>query len=135
MTATDELLLDTPATRPCVHRRVHRHGTLQRYRLDRCRCAHCRAANTDYLAHRLQLIAYGRWSAFVDARPVRAHVLDLLDSGMSRQGIAERARVSQDTVRRLTTTDVLRMRRRTASALLDLEIGRRRAGQRGLWDS
>ena len=138
MTAADELLLDTPATRPCTHRRVHQHGTLQRYRQDRCRCLACRKANADYHRHRRREIGYGRWSAFVDAEPARAHVLDLMVAGTGWRSIAELAGLSETTVQRLLygipgQPPAVRILRRTADALLDLGIGRRRPTRPSLW--
>jgi AraC-like DNA-binding protein len=135
MTAVDELLLDTPAARPCTHKRPHAHGTLQRYRQDRCKCVPCREANTRYeQGRRAHVAAYGRWSAFADTRPVRAHVIDLMDSGLTRHAIADRAHISEDTVRRLLVSDTRRMARRTANALLALETSRTRpTDQGGLW--
>lgn len=138
MTAADELLLDTPATRPCNHKRHHDHGTVQRYRQDRCRCLACRKANTSYeQGRRAHVAAYGRWTAFADARPVRVHVLDLMQAGLRRADIARLADLSSDTLRRLldSAPPVQRVRRQTATALLGLGTGRQRpANQAGLWD-
>lgn len=135
MTVADELMLDTPASRPCTHRRHHEHGTPQGYRQDRCRCLDCRKANSAYEnARRAHVAAYGRWTAFADTRPVRAHVLDLLDGELTRESIARRANVSEDTIRRLLETDARRMARRTANSLLSLGINRRRSASQGaLW--
>lgn len=138
MTAADELLLETPATRPCVHRREHRHGTVQRYNQDKCRCVPCRKAIADYRRSRRGPVGYGRWSAYVDARPVRAHVRDLMVAGEGWKAIAELAGISQQTVQRLLygihgQPPSVRMLRRTAGALLDLGIGRQRPSRSGLW--
>jgi hypothetical protein len=79
---------------------------------------------------------YGRWSAYADVRPVRAHLVDLLNAGMSVQGIAERAHLAQKTIRRVLDPNARRMRRKSATALLGIKSGRRRpADQGGLWDS
>lgn len=126
------LLLATPAARPCVHRHTHEHGTRSRYVLDRCRCVSCRTA-VPAVAH-VQAPGYGRWAVWADTRPVRAHVLTLMDAGMPRPAVAAHAHVSEDTVRRLLDTQARRMSRRTAGALLDLRVGRKRPpAQEGLW--
>lgn len=138
LTVAGELMLDTPATRPCTHRRVHQHGTVQRYNQDRCKCVECRKAVADYQRTRHHQISYGRWSAYVDATPVRAHVRELMRAGEGWKAIAELAGVSEQTVQRLLyggrgRPPAVRMLRRTADALLDLGIGRRRPARPGLW--
>lgn len=47
-------------------------------------CAHpeCRKANADYEKNRKRQIAYGRWEPYVDAEPVRQHVLWLIGEGV-----------------------------------------------------
>ena len=141
MTTTEQLLLKTPATRPCVHRRAHEHGTVQRYQQDRCRCLACRVAIAAYRHRRHHQIGYGRWSAYVDARPVRAHVQDLMRAGAGRRTVAELADISPETLKRLLygtqgQPPATRMLRRTATALLALGIGRRRPASQGrLWDA
>lgn len=139
MTAADELLLDTPAARPCNHKRHHDHGTVQRYNQDRCKCLACRSAIAEYNRSRRRQISYGRWSAYVDAAPVRVHVRELMRAGEGWKAVAELAGVSQQTVQRLLygmrgRPPAVRMLRRTADALLDLGIGRRRPARPGLWD-
>lgn len=139
MTTAAGLLLDTPAARPCTHRREHGHGTVQRYNQDKCRCVPCRKAVADYNRSRRRQVGYGRWSGYVDARPVRAHVKDLMRAGEGWKAVADLAGISQLTVQRLLygTSDrapTTRMLRRTADALLDVGIGRRRPARSALWD-
>ncbi|HEX7173502.1 MAG TPA: hypothetical protein VF365_12960 [Candidatus Limnocylindria bacterium] len=62
-------------------------------------------------------------------------MLELLDAGMSVQGIALRAHLDPHTVRRALDTSAQRMRGKSAAALLAIEAGRRRPGNQGrLWD-
>jgi AraC-like DNA-binding protein len=132
------LLLDTPAARPCPHRGAHLHGTLQAYKRDRCRCLACREANAAYERERVAARAeeYGRWSAYADVRPVRAHLADLLNAGMSVQSIAERAHLNPRTVRRVLDPDVRRMRRKSAESLLRIKVDRKQSHNEGeLWKS
>jgi hypothetical protein len=125
--AVETLLLDSPAAVPCLHQRVkHRHGTLLAYATDRCRCAPCRKAKSDYEKHRKRQIAYGRWNAWVDAGPARAHVLDRVErTGVTWRRIAERAGMSEQTMTRLLfgfpkrgVPPSRRIRRDTASKLV-----------------
>jgi lambda repressor-like predicted transcriptional regulator len=103
VTAVEPLLLDSPPAMPCLHKRVqHQHGTMSAYALDRCRCAPCREAKSTYEKHRKRQIAYGRWNAWVDAQPARAHVLDRIErTGISWRLLAHRAGLSEDTMERL----------------------------------
>lgn len=141
MTAADELLLDSPAARPCLHPRAnHQHGDLQAYRQDRCRCLPCREANSSYEhARRTAPAAYGRWSAWLDARPVRAHVQDVMrETGVGWRSIAARAGLRTVTVRRLLygiNGDVpsRRVTRKTADALYAIPAGAKAAPRMGLW--
>lgn len=127
MTAADEqLLLDTPAARPCPHPRVnHQHGTPAAYHSDRCRCRPCVEANSAYTKHRNREIAYGRWNAWMDAGPVREHVRQLMGDGLTWRAIAERAHLSHSTVKQLLygrpskgEPPSVRVRRKTWTSLL-----------------
>lgn len=97
------MLLDSPAAMPCLHQRVlHLHGTKNCYQHDRCRCPLCREAKNDYERNRNRQIAYGRWTAWADARPARAHVLrQMKATGVDWRKIAEQAGVAELTVERL----------------------------------
>jgi hypothetical protein len=55
-------------------------------------------SHRDYSAWRARQIAYGRWSPWVDAEPVREHVRCLRQRGTSYRTIARAARVSVATV-------------------------------------
>lgn len=134
MTLDDELLLDTPASRPCHHPRAnHQHGTYGAYKSDRCRCRPCVEAKSAYDTGRYRQIAYGRWQAFADPEPVRAHVQDLIRAGLSWRTVAHRAELDDQTVKDLlygrNGIPVKRVRNRTARQLLAVKAGRRRTPQ------
>jgi transcriptional regulator with XRE-family HTH domain len=66
----------------------------------RCRCAACRAANTDAMREWRRRKAYGV-ASFVDAVPVRAHVRQLQAAGLGWIRIAELAGVSRSVIAEL----------------------------------
>jgi hypothetical protein len=78
-----------------------RHGTLSGYKIHRCRCTPCRAANRDYNDRYNRLNAYGRWAPLVDAAPVRQHVNQLRAKGLGAARIAQLAGVGTATVQHL----------------------------------
>jgi hypothetical protein len=71
------------------------------YKIHRCRCNGCTAANRDYRSRYDRLNAYGRWQPFVDAGPARQHIQALRDARMGVARIAELAGVGYATVNRL----------------------------------
>lgn len=77
------------------------HGTRAKYVRDKCRCEPCKAANRTAENNRYRQQAYGRWEPYADARPVRAHVQTLMDSGLGGKRIAALAGVSHGVVERL----------------------------------
>ncbi len=76
------------------------HGTRAKYNVEKCRCARCRAANSDYEKQRVRRNAYGR-SNLVDAAQARQHVRGLLHSGMGRRRVAAVAGVPESVVNSL----------------------------------
>lgn len=104
------------------------HGTLAGYKVRGCRCAPCAAASTRYENRRYRLMAYGRWQPYVDAGPVRAHVLKLRDAGLGYKRVAELADVSAGGMSKLMYGDYgrgtppsKRVRPETAAAILAVE--------------
>lgn len=79
----------------------HKHGnTPTCYRVHKCGCAKCRAANTTRCYERKKLIAYGRYDCGMSpTSPVKVHIGLLLRHGMTVTAIATAADVSADTVR------------------------------------
>jgi hypothetical protein len=108
---------------PCRHGGRHKHGTRSCYVLDECGCPPCSRANSDYQDQRYRLIAAGQWAPLVDAAPVAAHVQALVDAGLQRCLVAERAGVAVSVVSKLLAGHVgsrrlRRMRAETARRLL-----------------
>ena len=104
------------------------HGTLTAFKTDGCKCALCNAANTRYVARRNRLIAYGQWRPYVDAEPVRQHVLKLRDAGLGYKRVAALAGVSNGGMSKLLygdygrgTAPSKRIRPATAAAILAVE--------------
>lgn len=81
-------------------RRERPHG-YARYVKDRCGCPVCTSAARAYVAHRRQEIARGHWQPFVNAEPIRQHLEQLTNAGMSLDGISARSGVSVATLRQI----------------------------------
>jgi hypothetical protein len=93
-----------------------------RYRLDGCRCYTCGWAVSVYELARQKAIASGTWQPFVDAAPVRAHIIALKAAGIGRRQIAVFAPISPSIVASLLYgkqgRTVLRVRGATAERIL-----------------
>lgn len=63
------------------------HGTLSRRKHHGCKCRDCCEALRAYSNARHAAIQAGTWEPFVDAEPVRQHILQLMNSGMSMHRI------------------------------------------------
>jgi len=120
---------DAAAARPvrdCEHTTLrHQHGTRAAYVTDRCRCEPCTAANRSDERKRQRAIAYGRWSPYLEAEPVRQHVRALMAAGIGLRRIAALARLPYGTVASLVygsprsgRTPSGRIRLHTATQLL-----------------
>ena len=101
------------------------HGTLAGYKVRRCRCGLCTAAQCRYNARWERLIAYGRWQPFVDAQPVRDHIRALGQAGLGVKRVAVLAGVPHGTMAKLVygvpstgRPPTRRIRPATAAALL-----------------
>lgn len=81
---------------------------------------------THYEAYRRKLIAYGRWEAYVDAQPVRDHVLALREAGVGKRRLTELSGVSRNVVARLCSgrpdRPVKRVTRETADKLMSIPL-------------
>lgn len=114
-----------------VHRDLgHRHrlhGTRAAYTHDGCKCPSCQRANRTAQQARRRAIAYGQWHPYADAEPVRAHVAQLVDSGISLATIAARAGVSRGTLHALLSTQAAatqpRLRTSTAQRIRQVTTG------------
>lgn len=117
--------------KPCLHPQAsHQHGTNAAYKLDRCRCQSCTAANSAYEANRARQRAYGR-QAYVDAAPARTHVLALMQGGVGLRRLAALSGVPTGAVSRLiygrsqpdgTVHRSARVRAATAEALMAVQL-------------
>ncbi|MEU3447208.1 hypothetical protein AB0H29_08255 [Streptomyces thermolilacinus] len=74
-----------------------------RYKLDGCRCYTCALAVSEYNAARERAIAYGQWQPFVNAAPVREHLLRLRECGMGLRAIAAAAEVDRKRLQNILT--------------------------------
>jgi AraC-like DNA-binding protein len=115
-------------TSACTHRDDrHRHGTRASYTQDGCKCPPCQRANRTAQQARRRAIAYGQWHPYADAEPLRAHLTQLLDSGISLATIAARAGVSRGTLHSLLSTHAAatrsRLRVETAQRIQQVKPG------------
>jgi hypothetical protein len=78
------------------------HGSASAYVYHKCRCDVCRAGSSARARERNKLKAYGRFeTVFVDAGPVREHLLELNKLGWGVVTIAERAGTPRTVTRQL----------------------------------
>jgi hypothetical protein len=76
-------------TRECIHTvGQHVHGTRAAYVKDCCRCTDRTAANTAVSRTANRQRTYGRWQPFIDAGPVRDHLVVLRAAGIGVERIA-----------------------------------------------
>jgi hypothetical protein len=115
--------------RDCQHPgQPHLHGTRTAYVKDQCRCADCRAANSaaSRTAYRDRVL--GRWTPFIDAGPVQAHIGTLREAGIGVAQIARLAGISSSHVRELVPHSrtgrppIQRVRPDTARRLLAIAV-------------
>lgn len=124
-----EMIDRTP--KPCLHKQAnHQHGTNACYVLDGCRCEPCSHARMEADRHRARLKAYGRYTRYVNADGVRAHVRSLMAAGMGLKRIVVVSGVSQGALWKLvygkrqpdgTQTPSRRVLRETAERLYALD--------------
>lgn len=89
--------------KPCHHKQAqHQHGTHACYVLDACRCHPCTTASTTYERRRARSHAYGRFALkWVDAGPVREHVLALGRQGLGLKKVVALSGYSQGAMTKL----------------------------------
>lgn len=93
------------------------HGDRLRY-MAGCRCAECRRANCEYEKQRYRARKAGDWNGLVDAAPARAHLLALSRAGVGRRTVADVSGVAQTVICDVRAGTKLRIRARTARAVL-----------------
>lgn len=74
-----------------------------RYKLDGCRCNICGWAVSQYNSAREHAIRRGTWQPFVDAAPVREHLLRLQACDMGLRPVAAASGVERKTLRSILT--------------------------------
>lgn len=113
----------------------HPRGTLLAYKIDKCRCGACTAANRRYGARRSRLLAYGQWAPLVDAGPARDHIAMVGAAGLGQNRLAEVAEVSLPTVWRIAAGRTRRVRPQTATAILAVRADLDTLDDRALTDA
>jgi transcriptional regulator with XRE-family HTH domain len=101
-------------------------GTRQGYNAG-CHCGACMQAARDYKNDRNRAKAYGTWQPFVDAEPVREHLLALRQARMGRHRVAEVAGLDPNYLARLlygdgTKPPPRKMRGETAAKILAVTL-------------
>jgi transcriptional regulator with XRE-family HTH domain len=97
-------------------------GTREGYKAG-CHCEGCTQAARDYKNDMMRAKAYGAWQPFVDAEPVREHLLGLREAHMGRNRVAEVAGLNPNYLARLLYGDGAKppprkMRGETAAKIL-----------------
>ena len=120
--AGDKILL--PYNTACTHKARHKHGTYTCYARDRCRCELCKEAERAYHRSLSRRHAYGQHPR-VDAEPIRQHVKQLREQGMSVSQMAAQSGLHRNTINALLfqhqgKQPTLRMSREKADKLLAL---------------
>lgn len=80
-------------------------GTYTSYKHHGCRCEPCTEAQREYARNRNRMLAYGQWSPYVDADPVRAHVEELRAGGLGIRRVAALAGVNESILWKLVYGD------------------------------
>lgn len=96
---------------------------LSGYKTHGCRCPDCTGACREREAHRSRMIAYGRWQPFVDAEPVRQHLLGLRAAGVGIKRVATLSGLTTFTIRRVSKPTTDRVSRQTANLILAIQAG------------
>ncbi|SHL73576.1 hypothetical protein [Streptomyces yunnanensis] len=74
------------------------HGTLSRHKYHGCKCATCYEGYRTYQRSRHRKQGYGTWQPYVDAEPIRQHLLKLREQGIGFTRVAELAGLYPATV-------------------------------------
>lgn len=104
------------------------HGSRACYVIDRCRCWHCRQANSEYEWRRTTGRAEDRW--WRDMQTIRDHITALQAAGYGLRTIADIAGVSRSTIThimgrsrgRSRPNPAVRILRTTAEIILAIDI-------------
>jgi hypothetical protein len=108
--------------KPCLHKHAnHQHGDYLAYVADKCRCFPCTEANRIRGAKQRRNKAYGR-ETLVDAGPVRAHVEQLRNLGMSIETIERLSGASHCAVQALVYATHKKVWPVTAERILSIPL-------------
>ena len=91
----------TTAVREAPH-----HRTLTCYTDYRCRLPKCVERYNDWYLNRLRAVAEGTWKPFIDATPVREHLLKLYAAGLTPHRVSVLTGIDWSTVRLYTRPDL-----------------------------
>ena len=118
-----------PRTEPVEHGTRHCYSLGPYGQGPGCRCDDCRSANRVYKSARERAIAYGTWSTYADAEPVRQHLLALRAAKIGRRQAAKLAGVHPSRLAKVLYGDSRdqppprQIRREIAEAILDVKPG------------
>lgn len=89
---------------------MREHGTHAKYAIERCRCDPCREAQRAYNRNRVRQLSRpdGVWCPYVDAGPVREHIIWLRSCGVGIKTVAKLTGVSHGTLSKLMYGDPAR---------------------------
>lgn len=74
------------------------HGSLSRHKYHKCKCDTCFEGYRAYQRSRHRKQGYGTWQPYVDAEPIRQHLLKLREQGIAFTRVAEIAGLHPPTV-------------------------------------
>ena len=128
--------------KPCLHKIAnHVHGTRTCYVLDKCRCIPCKDANRIVARTTARAQLYGRWEPYVDAEPVRQHLMALRAQGLGPKRVATLAGVPHGSLSKLVygapergMAPSKRVRQHTADRILAVTADLDNLGQRTVVD-
>jgi arginyl-tRNA--protein-N-Asp/Glu arginylyltransferase len=108
------------------------HGTRAKYVVEKCRCAACRRANSDYQTMREKRKAYEAWGdikpALVPADEVREHLAFLSEVGVGLRQVHRVTGIHRSTLQKLKRKSA-RVRYETADRILAVSSDDRAAGR------
>jgi hypothetical protein len=95
-------------------------GTRSKY-IRGCKCDQCKAANCRYNLDREQARKRGDLRDLVDATAARKHILKLSKLGIGWKTVADTARLTRSTVRRIKNGAALHIRKHNEKRILDVD--------------
>jgi DNA-binding XRE family transcriptional regulator len=99
--ARDRCTVHLPKTLGRRTRKVYSHGTNARYHMGGCRCGPCHDAALEDGRRRKRLRTYGKFDAYVDARPARDHLRRLAEAGIGPKSVSRACGVAASSLARI----------------------------------